>query len=118
MSEQPDAYLIKLRRPGMQTVYASVDEHERHDGVSDEVWQGREVEPLYTLKRIEKEGRLEGLRQARDMFIVGSVSHTLLCEVIEAVDNEFDDPCPDCGKQLKVAQGGGVKCSCGYWFCY
>lgn len=32
--------------------------------------------------------------------------------------NGFSDPCPDCGSQLKCAPGGGVKCSCGYWFCY
>lgn len=36
----------------------------------------------------------------------------------EEPKEEYDDPCPDCGKQLRVAQGGGVKCSCGYWFCY
>lgn len=29
-----------------------------------------------------------------------------------------DDPCPDCGKQLAVRSGGGVGCSCGYWFCF
>lgn len=33
-------------------------------------------------------------------------------------DDTCDDPCPDCGKQLQVARGGGVKCSCGYWFCF
>jgi hypothetical protein len=33
-------------------------------------------------------------------------------------DDEFSDPCPDCGKELEDAPGGGVKCSCGYWFCY
>jgi hypothetical protein len=31
---------------------------------------------------------------------------------------EFSDPCPECGKELEDAPGGGVKCSCGYWFCY
>jgi hypothetical protein len=31
---------------------------------------------------------------------------------------EYSDPCPDCGKQLFVAAGGGVKCTCGYWFCF
>jgi hypothetical protein len=39
---------------------------------------------------------------------------------VEAYD-EHDDPCPDCGTQLKLASGGGVRCpkhGCGYWFCY
>lgn len=31
---------------------------------------------------------------------------------------EYSDPCPDCGKQLFVAAGGGVKCTCGYWSCF
>ncbi len=31
---------------------------------------------------------------------------------------EADDPCPECGHDLK-AQWSGVKCSnCKYWFCY
>lgn len=34
------------------------------------------------------------------------------------MDDEYDDPCPDCGKQLKMSNSGGVYCSCGYWFCY
>lgn len=30
------------------------------------------------------------------------------------------DPCPDCGRELVHVfyQGGGVKCRCGYWFCF
>ena len=32
--------------------------------------------------------------------------------------DDYDDPCPDCGKQLKMSNSGGVYCSCGYWFCY
>ena len=37
---------------------------------------------------------------------------------------EFDDPCPDCGEQLRaksMQEGGGVECpnpSCSYWFCF
>ncbi len=36
-------------------------------------------------------------------------------------EKEVQDPCPDCGAELRMAPGGGVKCStpdCGYWFCY
>jgi hypothetical protein len=33
-------------------------------------------------------------------------------------EEEYSDPCPECGEELKHAPGGGVKCSCGYWFCY
>jgi len=36
-------------------------------------------------------------------------------------DYDFDDPCPECGTQLKSAIGGGVKCpkpGCDYWFCF
>jgi hypothetical protein len=39
-----------------------------------------------------------------------------LCE-----DEEFSDPCPECGTELEDASGGGVKCpnkDCDYWFCY
>lgn len=32
--------------------------------------------------------------------------------------DKADDPCPDCGKQLKARLGGGVGCTCGYWFCF
>ncbi|KKM83854.1 hypothetical protein LCGC14_1305070 [marine sediment metagenome] len=32
---------------------------------------------------------------------------------------EYKDPCPECGKQLVSAIGGGVKCNiCSYWFCF
>jgi hypothetical protein len=41
------------------------------------------------------------------------VEHTLEIDI-----DEYDDPCPDCGKQLKMSNSGGVYCSCGYWFCY
>lgn len=33
---------------------------------------------------------------------------------------EIDDPCPECGTQLK-AKWSGVECpnpECDYWFCY
>ena len=30
----------------------------------------------------------------------------------------IEDPCPECGKELECGVGGGVKCSCGYTFCY
>lgn len=31
----------------------------------------------------------------------------------------IDDPCPECGTQLKDQRSGGVCCpSCGYWFCF
>ena len=36
-------------------------------------------------------------------------------------DEEFSDPCPECGTELEDASGGGVKCpnkDCDYWFCY
>ena len=48
---------------------------------------------------------------------VGDVKFTLEDEEISNTE-EFSDPCPDCGKELECAPGGGVKCSCGYWFCY
>ena len=118
----PDAYLITLRKPGQTTTYASVADHERHDDVSDEVWAGRKVEPLYDLQA----AKLIGLRQARDMFMVGSISYNLLTEVIEAVDNpEEEEPvqheaCPECPTGKLIAQmSGGVKCNkCAYWFCW
>ena len=36
-------------------------------------------------------------------------------------EEDFSDPCPDCGTELEAAPRGGVKCpnkDCGYWFCY
>lgn len=47
-------------------------------------------------------------------------------EKIESGESEDDvenysNPCPECGTQLKCAPGGGVKCpnkDCDYWFCY
>lgn len=51
------------------------------------------------------------LMQAVDDFLAGSRAQS-------EPDDTYDDPCPDCGKQLQVAKGGGVKCSCGYWFCF
>jgi len=47
---------------------------------------------------------------------VGDVKFTLEDEEIKY--KRVSDPCPDCGKELECAPGGGVKCSCGYWFCY
>lgn len=34
----------------------------------------------------------------------------------EQENEEIDDPCPKCGKQLRI-KWSGVDCSCGYWFC-
>ena len=31
--------------------------------------------------------------------------------------NSFDDPCPDCGTQLKAKWSGAECPKCGYWFC-
>lgn len=28
-----------------------------------------------------------------------------------------EDECPDCGEEL-ITVWSGVKCNCGYWFCY
>lgn len=42
-------------------------------------------------------------------------------EMTDELEEAFNDPCPDCGTQLQVAQGGGVRCpakDCGYWFCF
>ena len=44
-------------------------------------------------------------------------------EVKEEKEEVIDDPCPDCGAQIRAKElweGGGVECSkkCGYWFCY
>jgi len=39
----------------------------------------------------------------------------------QVCEEDFSDPCPDCGTELEDAPGGGVKCpnkDCGYWFCY
>lgn len=118
----PDAYLITLRQPGKMTTYASVAEHERHDDVPDAVWACREVRPLYDLQA----AKLIGLRQARAMFMVGSVSYKLLDEVIQAVEDpeeqepEQHEACPECTDGKLIAQmSGGVKCNkCTYWFCW
>jgi ssDNA-binding Zn-finger/Zn-ribbon topoisomerase 1 len=38
-------------------------------------------------------------------------------EIEEEQENEeIDNPCPECGKQLRM-KWSGVDCSCGYWFC-
>lgn len=41
-------------------------------------------------------------------------------KVDDALDDLFDDVCPDCGTVLVSGDNGsGVKCpKCPYWFCY
>lgn len=36
----------------------------------------------------------------------------------ETEETVVSDPCPECGKQLVAMPRSGVKCSCGYWFCF
>lgn len=50
--------------------------------------------------------------------IAGVLTNPEPSKPTDTYDDTYDDPCPDCGKQLQVARGGGVKCSCGYWFCF
>ena len=50
-----------------------------------------------------------------EAFILCSESRKL-SKILFAI--EYPDPCPKCGEQLELANGGGVKCTCGYWFCY
>lgn len=69
---------------------------------------GREIWTTYTLET-DTRGHQSALASAP------------LFATAQAVAEEGSDPCPDCGKQLTHASGGGVKCTaagCGYWFCY
>lgn len=43
----PVAWLYDFREPGRHTQYASVDENERRDGITDAMWVGRKRQPLY-----------------------------------------------------------------------
>lgn len=43
----PDGYLFTFRGRGSVTHYASVSDSERRDGITDEQWATRDVQPLF-----------------------------------------------------------------------